>query len=88
MSRSPLRKTTAAGGWRLHDGFADLGRNLYVDLWNGMSMEALDKFLLFWSGSGPAEKTEPAARRSAGHSKSLIKSRHMTFMSRPLAPIV
>jgi len=41
---------------RLHDGFADLGRNLYVDLWNGMSMEALDKFLLFWSGSGPAEK--------------------------------
>jgi pimeloyl-ACP methyl ester carboxylesterase len=41
---------------RLHDGFADMGRDIYVDLWNGLQMEALDKFLLFWSGSGPAEK--------------------------------
>lgn len=47
---------------RLHDGFADLGRNLYADLWNGMYLEALDKFLLFWSGSGPAEKLSGEVR--------------------------
>ena len=47
---------------RLHDRFADLGRNIYVDLWNGMLMEALDKFLLFWNGSGPSEKLPGEAR--------------------------
>ena len=41
---------------RLHDLFADLGRKVYVDLCNGRDMEALDKFLSFWNGSGPAEK--------------------------------
>ena len=40
---------------RLHDVFADLGRQINVDLWNGMYMEALDRFLTFWNGSGPAE---------------------------------
>jgi hypothetical protein len=47
---------------RLHDLFANLGRNIYVDLWNGMQMEALDKFLLFWNGSGPGEKLSGEAR--------------------------
>ena len=47
---------------RLHDLFADLGRNIYVDLCNGMDMEALDKFLVFWNGSGPAEKLPDEAR--------------------------
>jgi pimeloyl-ACP methyl ester carboxylesterase len=47
---------------RLHDLFADLGRNIYVDLSNGLHMEALDKFLLFWSGSGPADKLSSEAR--------------------------
>jgi pimeloyl-ACP methyl ester carboxylesterase len=47
---------------RLHDAFADLGRTLYVDLWNGMYMEALEKFLSFWSGSGPTEKLPGEAR--------------------------
>ena len=41
---------------RLHDLFADLGRKVYIDLCNGRDMEALDRFLAFWSGSGPAEK--------------------------------
>ena len=41
---------------RLHDLFADLGRNIYVDLCNGGDIEALDKFLAFWNGSGPADK--------------------------------
>jgi pimeloyl-ACP methyl ester carboxylesterase len=41
---------------RLHDLFADLGRKVYVDLCNGRDMEALDRFLAFWNGSGPADK--------------------------------
>jgi len=47
---------------RLHDLFADLARDVYVDLWNGMYMEALDKFLLFWNGSGPGEKLSGETR--------------------------
>src|SRR6476659_988504 len=47
---------------RLHDRFADLGRNIYVDLWNGMLMEALDKYLLFWNGSGRGEELSSEAR--------------------------
>ena len=38
---------------RLHDVFADMGTRLHVDLWNGMYMEALDRFLDFWNGSAP-----------------------------------
>lgn len=40
---------------RLHDVFADMGTRVHVDLWNGMYMEALDRFLEFWNGSGPRE---------------------------------
>jgi pimeloyl-ACP methyl ester carboxylesterase len=40
---------------RLHDVFADAGARIHVDLWNGMYMEALERFLEFWSGSGPRE---------------------------------
>ena len=47
---------------RLHDLFANLGNNISLDLWNGMLMEALDKFLLFWNGSGPGEKLPDDAR--------------------------
>jgi pimeloyl-ACP methyl ester carboxylesterase len=47
---------------RLHDRFADLGRDTYVDLCNGLHMEALDKFLLFWNGSGPADNLSSEAR--------------------------
>ncbi|MFO1108133.1 MAG: alpha/beta fold hydrolase [Bradyrhizobium sp.] len=47
---------------RLHDGFAELGRQIYFDLWNGMNMEALDGFLAYWSGSAPAEALSGEAR--------------------------
>jgi pimeloyl-ACP methyl ester carboxylesterase len=40
---------------RLHDRFKDLAEELYADLWNGQSMEAVEKFVSFWNGSGPAE---------------------------------
>lgn len=47
---------------RLHDVFADAGARVHVDLWNGMYMEALDRFLEFWSGSGPREVLSGEAR--------------------------
>jgi pimeloyl-ACP methyl ester carboxylesterase len=47
---------------RLHDAFAELGRHVNVDLWNGMYMEALDRFVAFWNGSGQAEELSGEAR--------------------------
>ncbi|MBI5322470.1 alpha/beta hydrolase [Bradyrhizobium sp.] len=47
---------------RLHDVFADMGTRVHVDLWNGMYMEALDRFLEFWRGSGPQETLPGEAR--------------------------
>ena len=41
---------------RLYDLFAQLAKNVSADLWNGMYMEAIDKFTSFWNGSGPAEQ--------------------------------
>jgi pimeloyl-ACP methyl ester carboxylesterase len=40
---------------RLHDLFAQLARNVSVDLWNGMYMEAIHRFTSYWNGSGPVE---------------------------------
>jgi pimeloyl-ACP methyl ester carboxylesterase len=40
---------------RLHDRFKGLADELYTDLCNGHSLEAIDKFMSFWNGSGPAE---------------------------------
>jgi pimeloyl-ACP methyl ester carboxylesterase len=40
---------------RLHDRFKELAEELYTDLWNGQAMEAVEKFVSFWNGSGPAE---------------------------------
>jgi pimeloyl-ACP methyl ester carboxylesterase len=47
---------------RLHELFAQFAHGLYVDLWKGLSMEAIDKFLSFWNGSAPPEKLSPEAR--------------------------
>jgi pimeloyl-ACP methyl ester carboxylesterase len=47
---------------RLHDVFAELGRRVNVELWNGMYMEALDRFLTFWGGSAPPETLPLEAR--------------------------
>jgi pimeloyl-ACP methyl ester carboxylesterase len=41
---------------RLHEHFARLAYAIYEDLWKGSSMEAIEKFLAFWRGSGPDEK--------------------------------
>jgi pimeloyl-ACP methyl ester carboxylesterase len=47
---------------RLHDLFAQLAKNVSTDLWNGMYMEAVDRFLSYWNGSGPAEQPSAEAR--------------------------
>jgi pimeloyl-ACP methyl ester carboxylesterase len=47
---------------RLHDRFVWLSHELYQDLWNGLTLEAIDKFTEFWRGSGPREPLAPAAR--------------------------
>jgi pimeloyl-ACP methyl ester carboxylesterase len=40
---------------RLYEHFARLAYAVYEDLWKGSSMEAIEKFLTFWRGSGPDE---------------------------------
>jgi len=40
---------------RLHDLFAQLAKNVSADLWNGLYIEAIDKFMAYWNGSGPPE---------------------------------
>jgi pimeloyl-ACP methyl ester carboxylesterase len=40
---------------RLHDLFAQLSRNVSSDLWRGMSIEAIDRFMTYWNGSAAAE---------------------------------
>jgi len=47
---------------RLYDLFAQLARNISADLWNGMYLEAFDRFLSYWNGSEPAEQLSTEAR--------------------------
>jgi pimeloyl-ACP methyl ester carboxylesterase len=47
---------------RLYEQFEALANEVSRDLWNGDTMEALDKFSEFWSGSGPREELPTAVR--------------------------
>ena len=58
----PTLLADSAADGRLHRQFAQLARELSLDLWKGLAMEAIDKFVSFWSGSGPPEKLSPEAR--------------------------
>ena len=40
---------------RLHDRFSELAHAIYLDLWNGAYMEAIDRFTTFWNGSQASE---------------------------------
>jgi pimeloyl-ACP methyl ester carboxylesterase len=56
----------------LHDAFKALADELYADLWNGQSMQAVDRFVGFWNGSGPAEPLSAEARlRMVTHAEQL-----------------
>jgi pimeloyl-ACP methyl ester carboxylesterase len=57
---------------RLHAGFVEFARRVQADLWKGLTMEAIDTFMAFWSGSAPAEKLSPEARlRMIEHAEKL-----------------
>jgi len=58
----PTLLAESAADRRLHELFAKLARGISADLWNGLTMEAIDKFTAFWNGSGPAEKLSNGAR--------------------------
>ena len=47
---------------RLYDLFAQLAHKVFADLWDGMNMEAVDRFTSYWNGSGPAEQLSGEAR--------------------------
>ena len=47
---------------RLHDGFAIVAREVSQELWDGSTLEAIDKFTVFWNGSGPQEPLPASAR--------------------------
>ena len=46
---------------RLHDLFTEFARNVSADLWNGMYLEAVDRFTSYWNGSGHAERPSAEA---------------------------
>jgi len=47
---------------RLHDLFAQLARNVSVDLSRGMAVEAIDRFMTYWNGSAAAEPLSTEAK--------------------------
>ena len=51
----PTLLKESAADRRLHDLFAQLARSVSADLWRGMSIEAIDRFMSYWHGSAAAE---------------------------------
>jgi len=47
---------------RLHDHFVRFAHEVLEDIWNGSTLEAVDKFTRFWNGSGPWKKLSTEAR--------------------------
>jgi len=47
---------------RLHTRFAQVARDVSEDLWNGSALDAIDKFIAFWNGSGPQDPLPASAR--------------------------
>ena len=47
---------------RLYKRFAQVAREVSEDLWNGSVLEAIDKFIEFWNGSGPQDPVPASAR--------------------------
>jgi pimeloyl-ACP methyl ester carboxylesterase len=57
---------------RLHEQFVRLANTIYQDLWNGSCLEAIEKFLEFWKGSGPTEQlSSKALERLIKHAEKL-----------------
>lgn len=57
---------------RLHERFLRLAHAIYEDLWNGLSLEAIEKFLAFWRGSEcPEQLSSKALVRLVEHAEKL-----------------
>ena len=57
---------------RLYEQFVCLAQAVCKDLWKGSSSEAIEKFLLFWKGSGPTEQlSSKALARMMEHAEKL-----------------
>jgi pimeloyl-ACP methyl ester carboxylesterase len=57
---------------RLYEQFVCLAQAVCKDLWKGSSAEAIEKFLVFWKGSGPTEQPSSNARvRMMEHAEKL-----------------
>jgi pimeloyl-ACP methyl ester carboxylesterase len=46
----------------LHDRFAEVAHQVTEDLWDGSGLEAIDRFIEFWNGSGPQDPLPASAR--------------------------
>jgi pimeloyl-ACP methyl ester carboxylesterase len=58
----PTLLKESAADRRLYERFAELAQRICQDVWKGSLMEAVDKFVCFWTGSAPREKMSPAAQ--------------------------
>ncbi|WP_426531075.1 alpha/beta fold hydrolase [Bradyrhizobium sp. McL0615] len=47
---------------RLHARFEQVAHEVSEDIWNGSMLEAIDKFMAFWNGSGPQDRLPASAR--------------------------
>ena len=47
---------------RLYQRFAQVAHEVSEDLWNGSVLEAIDRFIEFWNGSGPQDPVPASAR--------------------------
>jgi pimeloyl-ACP methyl ester carboxylesterase len=57
---------------RLYDRFVRVAHDVYEDLFNGLAMEAIDKFTAFWNGSALPEPWSDKARlRMIAHADKL-----------------
>ncbi|WP_334398914.1 alpha/beta fold hydrolase [Bradyrhizobium sp. AZCC 2289] len=68
----PTLLRDVAADRRLHDRFEHLMQEVCEDLFNGLAMEAIDKFTSFWNGSGPpAQLSDDARLRLIAHADKL-----------------
>ncbi|WMT75355.1 alpha/beta fold hydrolase [Bradyrhizobium sp. Ash2021] len=58
----PTLLRDVAADRRLHDRFEHLMQEVCEDMFNGLAMEAIDKFTAFWNGSGPPAQLSDDAR--------------------------
>ena len=68
----PTLLRDVAADRRLHDRFERIMQEVCEDMFNGLAMEAIDKFTAFWNGSAPpAQLSDDARLRMIAHADKL-----------------